>query len=73
MSVGLPGRVGAAARQGRWAGVAFGVIAPGMAVAWVCGLRNLAARAVAQGGRLATDTEGDRFELTVQVPLPSGA
>lgn len=35
------------------------------------GLRSLAARAAAQGGRLATETEGDRFELTVQVPLPT--
>jgi two-component system, NarL family, sensor histidine kinase DesK len=34
------------------------------------GLANLTARARALGGRLGTHTEGDRFELTVRVPVP---
>jgi two-component system sensor histidine kinase DesK len=36
------------------------------------GLRNLAARAAAQGGQLAVTTKGERFEVTVQIPLPTG-
>jgi two-component system sensor histidine kinase DesK len=37
------------------------------------GLANLSARAAALGGRLSTRAEGDRFELTVRVPLPAGS
>jgi two-component system, NarL family, sensor histidine kinase DesK len=35
------------------------------------GLANLSARATARGGRLSTHAEADRFELTVQLPLPA--
>jgi two-component system, NarL family, sensor histidine kinase DesK len=33
------------------------------------GLRNIAARAAAHGGQLAATTNGERFELSVQIPL----
>jgi two-component system sensor histidine kinase DesK len=37
------------------------------------GMANMSARAVALGGGLSAHTEGDRFELTVRVPLPAEA